>query len=260
MGLYAITGGATGIGEATAARLRGDGHEVIVVDIQSGADIQADLSQPDGCDAALEELRRLAPGGLDGFVPSAGVGPHVDPPDLVARLNYFGARASVEGVRGLLAARRGAVVLISSNAAPMDTHPAVTDMMLAGDRDGVCAAVNGIDADARPGQVAYASSKHALAIWMRQSCADWAKDGVRLNAVAPGFTETAMTVEGTADPRYQKLMHAFVESIPLGPAKPAQIASVIRFLLGEEASNCCGSVFFVDGGTDAMMRPKPFGM
>ena len=259
MGKYAITGGCTGIGAALTQRLRTDGHEVLVVDIRDDADIQADLSCADGRVAASDALRKAASDGLDGFVPCAGVGPHVDPPDLVARLNYFGVHAITEGARGLLAQRRGAVVLISSNSAPMDNHHDITDMMLAGDEAGVCAAVNAVDPKAMPGQAAYASSKRALAIWMRQVCGDWAKrDGIRCNAVAPGYTETPMTDAGSADPRYRQSMVDFRETIPLGPAKPAQIASAVCFLLSEEASNCCGSVFFVDGGTDAMLRPTVF--
>ena len=259
MGRYAITGASTGIGAALAQSLRSDGHEVVNVDVAESADVRADLSRPDGRAAAVEALALAAPDGLDGFVPCAGVGPHVEPPDLVARLNYFGAVAVAEGVRGLLARRAGAVVAISSNSAPMDRHPDVTDMLLAGDEDAVCAAVLALDAVTLPGQVAYTSSKRALAIWMRQVCGDWAKrDGIRCNAVAPGFTETPMTQAGAGDPRYRKLLADFVEAIPLGPAKPEQIASAVRFLLSDEASNCLGSVLFVDGGTDALMRPKPF--
>jgi NAD(P)-dependent dehydrogenase (short-subunit alcohol dehydrogenase family) len=58
-------------------------------------------------------------------------------------------------------------------------------------------------------------------------------------------------------PRWGKAIRAF--PIPMGePAQPEQIANVIAFLLSPEAAFCCGSVFFVDGGSDAVMRPDGF--
>ncbi|WP_273271300.1 bile acid:sodium symporter [Methylophaga sp.] len=71
--MYAVSGGASGIGAAITATLRERGDEVIVVDIRN-ADIEADLSTADGCTQAVVELEVRAPDGLDGLVACAGLG------------------------------------------------------------------------------------------------------------------------------------------------------------------------------------------
>src|SRR5690606_1778884 len=76
MSLYAMTGGAAGIGAAIKAGLQAAGHEVIVADLRD-ADIIADLSTAEGRAAAVAGIRARAPQGLDGFVPCAGLAPNV---------------------------------------------------------------------------------------------------------------------------------------------------------------------------------------
>ena len=76
MGLYAITGGATGIGAAIKQQLRDARHQVLVIDIAGDdTDIQADLSSAEGRLAAIDAIKAAAPDGLDGWVPCAGVRP-----------------------------------------------------------------------------------------------------------------------------------------------------------------------------------------
>ena len=96
MGHYAMTGGATGIGNAIKQQLTAQGHQVTVVDIKD-ADIVADLSTAEGRQAAIDGINAAAPDGLDGFVPCAGVGPQVSPASLVGKINYFGALAVYRG-------------------------------------------------------------------------------------------------------------------------------------------------------------------
>ncbi|NND69525.1 MAG: SDR family oxidoreductase [Halioglobus sp.] len=111
----------------------------------------------------------------------------------------------------------------------------------------------------RDGQTAYAGAKRALAIWMRRNVVEYARAGVRMNAVAPGITQTPMTDEVLADEVYGDAIRQFGEMVPLGRnGQPADIANVMRFLLSGEASFVCGSVFFVDGGSDAMLRAENF--
>ena len=86
MGIYAVTGSASGIGAATVTRLRADGHRVILVDIQQ-ADIQADLTTAEGRRAAVKGIQQAAPDGLDGLIPCAGLGSHVTEQGLIASLN-----------------------------------------------------------------------------------------------------------------------------------------------------------------------------
>jgi NAD(P)-dependent dehydrogenase (short-subunit alcohol dehydrogenase family) len=252
MAIYALTGGATGIGAALKEQLRERGDQVIVVDIKEG-DVIADLSTAEGRQAAVDGVRALAPDGLDGFIPCAGLGSHIKPPSLIAQVNYFAVIATIEGLRDLVAKKRGSILLVSSNSAPMieNENPYVM-AALEGDEEKALAVVT-------DGHTGYAGSKRAITIWMRRNVAEYAKGGVRMNAIAPGITMTAMTDEISKDEEFGEAIKMFAEMTPVGgSAEPAQIATAMRFLLSEEANFICGSVLFVDGGTDAMIRPDSF--
>ncbi len=253
MGMYAMTGGATGIGAAIRTRLRAAGHEVIVVDIKD-ADIVADLGTAQGRRAALDGIRARAGDGLDGFVPCAGLSGNVADHALIASLNFFGTVELVEGLKDLLVARKGAVVLIASNSAPHPTSEDYVNALLAGDE-----ATARTLAGAMQGHPVYSGSKLALARWMRRNMREYAAAGVRLNAIAPGYTRTPMTSAVEADPAYADAIREFLAATPLGRAgQPEDQADAVLFLLGPAASFICGSVLFVDGGYDAMTRPDAF--
>lgn len=254
MAIYAMTGGATGIGAAIRERLHRQGHTVIVVDIRD-ADVVADLATVAGRQQAVEGIRRLAPDGLDGFVPCAGLGPDAKPCSLVTRVNYFGALATIEGMQELVAKKRGSMVLISSNSASMPgTDQTYVNFLLAGDEAAACAHIDTLD-----GHNAYAGSKQALTRWMRRHSAAWAAGGVRMNAVAPGITRTPLTDRMMSDAQFGQVMKDFGASVPIGRiGEPQDIAAVVCFLLSPEAAFMCGSVVFVDGGHDAMLRPDAF--
>lgn len=249
MGIYAMTGGATGIGAAIKQRLRAAGHTVLVVDVKD-ADIIGNLGTAEGREAALTAIRARAPEGLDGFVPCAGVAGHVPDRALVASLNFFGTTVLVEGLKDLLARRNGAVVLISSNSAPMQVDDSLVAALLAGDETGARAIAARIE-----GQLVYAGSKRALAFWMRRQAPAFAREGVRMNALAPGYTQTPMTAAVEKDPVYGEAIRQFMASIPIGrPGQPEDMADAAEFLLSPKAGFVCGSVLFVDGGHDALLR------
>jgi NAD(P)-dependent dehydrogenase (short-subunit alcohol dehydrogenase family) len=254
MGLYAVTGAASGIGAAVANQLKAQGHAVITVDLRN-ADINVDLSSVDGRSQAVDAIRKAAPDGLDGFVPCAGVGPQTNPITLVARINYFGTTALVEGLKDTLAKKRGSIVLISSNSAWIaDYDQSYMDALLEGDEEKAVGIIAGLD-----GQTAYGGSKQALARWMRRNNLDYAKAGIRMNAVAPGYTRTALTEAGEKDPTFGPAIKAFVDSIPIGrPGEPEDQAEAIAFLLSDKAGFISGSVLYIDGGHDAMFRSDRF--
>ncbi len=92
---------------------------------------------------------------------------------------------------------------------------------------------------------------------MRAIAPAWAEEQLRINAVAPGTTQTPLLQAGLDDAVFGDLIRGF--KVPLGRfADPDEIAKAVLFLLGEDASFCVGSVLFVDGGSDAMMRPNGF--
>jgi NAD(P)-dependent dehydrogenase (short-subunit alcohol dehydrogenase family) len=253
MKTYAMTGGASGIGAAIKQGLLDAGHQLIVVDI-ADADIEADLSAPEGRQSAINGILDAAPDGLDGFIACAGVGSHVPNLPLITAVNYFGTTELVDGLRDSLARKNGAVILISSNSAPMDTNDAYVDALLAGDEAEVVKQLESME-----GQTVYSGSKQAVARWMRRNAAGYASQGIRMNAVAPGYTETPMTAAVKDDPTYGDAIRQFVATIPVGrPGVPEDMAKAVNFLLSEDASFFCGTVIFVDGGHDAMMRPDQF--
>lgn len=254
MGTYAVTGGASGIGAAICEQLRAEGHQVIAADIK-GADVNADLSTEDGRQAAIAGIRDLAPDGLDGFVPCAGLAPVIKPPSLVAKVNFFGALATIEGLKQDVAKKRGSMVIVSSNSAPMASDAETVVLMLAGDEKAACERIDELG----DGHNAYVSSKMAITRWMRRHTPAYASDGIRLNAVAPGHTETALTQEVEKDPQYGPIIKDFVASIPVGrPGRPEDISNAVCYMLSEKASFMAGAVMFVDGGHDAMLRPDQF--
>lgn len=104
---YLVTGAASGIGRATAARLRDGGHTVIGADLK-GADISADLATPAGRTELVQRAEELTGGRLDAVIACAGLA-HPDPVTL--RVNYFGMVATLEGLRPLLAAGTDPIVI-----------------------------------------------------------------------------------------------------------------------------------------------------
>jgi NAD(P)-dependent dehydrogenase (short-subunit alcohol dehydrogenase family) len=254
MAIYAMTGGATGIGAALKDKLRARGDTVIVVDIQA-ADIVADLSTVEGRQSAVAGIAELAPDGLDGFVACAGLPPVAKPYALIDKVNYFGAVATIEGVRQLVAKKRGAIIAVSSNSAPLPgLHQGHIESLLGGDEAEACALVDTLD-----GHNAYAGSKNALAKWVRRNAPAYMGDGVRLNAVAPGMTRTPLTDKVFEDKILGAAMQEFSKTIPYGDmATPDMIADAMMFLLDDAARFVSGVVLFVDGGQDALLRPDGF--
>jgi NAD(P)-dependent dehydrogenase (short-subunit alcohol dehydrogenase family) len=253
MKTYAVTGGASGIGAAIKEQLIDEGHNVISIDIQS-ADVEADLSSTEGRKAAVAAVSAAATDGLDGFVACAGVGSHIENLGLIPSVNFFGAVDLLEGLRELLVKKSGAVVLISSNSAPAETNQEYVQALLAGDEAAAKAITESME-----GQPAYSGSKQALTRWMRHNNAEYAGQGVRLNAIGPGYTRTAMSAAVEDDPLYGPAIKEFVATIPIKrPGQPEDMAKAVSFLLGDNASFISGSMLFVDGGHDAMYRPDSF--
>ncbi|HEY9316047.1 SDR family oxidoreductase [Williamsia sp.] len=257
MGVYAVTGAASGMGREVAARLVAAGHTVIGVDIKE-TDVIADLSTSAGRAGAIKEVLARSEGELNGAVLAAGLGPGAgkDRPRLIAEVNYFGVIELLEGWREALAATKMAkVVVFSSNSTT--TVPAVPRRAIRAYLSGDCdKAVRSVRLYGTGASVmAYASSKVAVSHWVRRHAVspEWAGAGIRLNALAPGAIMTPLLEAQLNSPTESKAVKGF--PVPVGGfGDPGKLAEWVIFMLSDAADFLCGSVVFVDGGTDAYFR------
>lgn len=246
-----MSGAASGIGAATRARLVHDGHTVIGVDLRD-TDVVADLGTAEGRAVAAARVAALAPDGIDGFVPCAGIAglSGVDS-RLVVSVNFFGAVDLLLALRPLFTST-AAVVLLSSNSVTCQPgwETAVATACVAHDERAAREAAGRVEAV----QV-YPATKAALAYWSRQEGVkpEWIGAGVRINAVAPGMIATPMTDQLRRDPQLGDFADAYPTAIGR-PGRPEEVANLIAFLLSDAASLLVGSVVFADGGTDAMLQ------
>lgn len=248
-----ITGAASGIGACVKQRLENQGFRIVGIDLK-GETVQADLSKETNRQEAVRKTLELTDGRIDRFVPAAGLGGHLKDGQLVVRVNYFGVVELLDGFKDALAETGGRCVVISSNSAQLRTDPDndIVRMMLEGNEDGAMQYIGNMHA-----ALTYPSSKHALARAVRRRAAEWGRLGIRLNAIAPGITQTPM-VKGVQD--HPRLKHSLAAiPVPMNRfADPDEIAAVIDFMLADAASYMHGSVIYVDGGTDAQVRPDAF--
>jgi NAD(P)-dependent dehydrogenase (short-subunit alcohol dehydrogenase family) len=105
--------------------------------------------------------------------------------------------------------------------------------------------------------MAYGASKIAVSRWVRRTAVtpEWAGAGIRLNAIAPGAVMTPLLERQLATPREAKVIRPF--PVPVGHfGDPAQLADWMVFMLSDATEFLCGSVVFVDGGSDAYFRAE----
>ncbi|HYX84532.1 MAG TPA: SDR family oxidoreductase [Gaiellales bacterium] len=246
-----VTGGGTGIGAAVARRFARDGFAVglagrrrepleAVAGSLPGAAVRviaADVSVPDGADVVVASVVS-AFGGLDVLVCNHGVGESAavgdDSPDgwdATMRINLTGPFLLARAALPHLIERRGAIVNVSS-----------TNAWQAG-----------------PGWASYCASKAGLNMLTRCLAADYGPRGVRANAVCPGWVRTPMgdqDMAAVADAWGTDVEHAYrlcTRDSPLRrPAEPDEVAAVVAFLAGPDASYVNGVEIAVDGGAMAV--------
>jgi NAD(P)-dependent dehydrogenase (short-subunit alcohol dehydrogenase family) len=236
--VFAVTGGGSGIGEATVKRLASDGARVVVADVDdtngqrvvdevvaaggTAAYVHIDVSLETDAET-LVEFALTTYGRFDGAVNNAGVGQHV------IKLHEVDAATwdRLHGVdlRGVFLCMRAQIRHFLTTGAGVIVNTA-----------------SGAGLAAAPGQAAYVAAKHGVVGLTRQAAIEYVSDGIRVNAVAPGLVATPQFRSYPADA--QKMYEAMQ---PGGrAAEPREIADAIAFLMSDEASFVSGSILQVD--------------
>ncbi|MFI7442529.1 3-oxoacyl-ACP reductase FabG [Nonomuraea indica] len=220
-----VTGGNRGIGLAIARELAAAG-DAVAVTYRSGEPpeglfgVRCDVTSTADVEAAFDKVE-AEQGPVEVLVANAGITKDT----LLAMMkeetftevldaNLTGAyRVAKRAIRPMMKLKRGRIILVSSVVA------------LSGSA----------------GQTNYAASKAGLIGFGRSMAREYGSRGITVNVVAPGFVETDMTAGLDSE--------AIVKNIPLGrQAKPGEVARVVRFLAGDDASYITGAVIPVDGG------------
>lgn len=239
-----VTGGSTGIGRATALAFAQQRAKVVVGDVGDGGAetvsmikraggeglfVRADVTQANEVKALVQEAVR-AFGGLHCAFNNAGILPPTKPLaeqeesdfDKVIAVDLKGVYLCLKyEIEHMLGAGGGAIVNTASIA--------------------------GVIAD--PGMAPYVAAKHGVIGLTKSAAIDYAKRGIRVNALAPGLVHTPMTQRWLDDPE----MRDVVLAGPLlgRPAKPEEMAGMVLFLCSPLASYATGQTFIVDAGQTA---------
>lgn len=236
-----ITGAATGIGAATAKAFAAAGAKVAIGDVdQRAAETVAEITRLGGqaffqsCDArdaaqvgALVDRTVSDFGGLDAAFNNAGILPAPEPLhevsadalDRIIDVDLKGVFNCMQAqIRHFLKTGKGAIVNTAS--------------------------VAGLVAD--PNMSVYVAAKHAVVGLTKAAAVEYARQGIRVNAIAPGLVATPMTQAWLDDPGFRA---AFFEHNVIGrAAEPAEIAGAVLHLCSDAASFTNGAVLVVDGG------------
>jgi NAD(P)-dependent dehydrogenase (short-subunit alcohol dehydrogenase family) len=249
-----ITGSASGIGLACKEKFESLGDRLIGIDIRD-ADIIADLAMPEGRQHAINEALSMTDSAIDGLILSAGVSGMQHPGDFTVSLNYFGSVDLFDGLRPAMEGRPNpcAIGLVSNSSQfDIDYDDPMVLALLEGD-EGKCREMI-LELDRGAG---YRYAKHALARAIRHRALEWGPLGVRINSIVPGMTQTPMVEALGEDPEVGPMLDLL--PIPLGRrGTAAEMAGVVAFMLSEDAAYIHGMMMWVDGGTDAAIRPDRF--
>jgi len=228
-----ITGASGGIAQALARQLQSQGFQIALVgrdadrfaDISADARITADTTTPEGAASAIascQEMLGAAPSLLAHCVGSTLIAPlhrtRLDAYREVMRVNLDSAVYMLQAWLMALQGGPGAAVFASSVVARIGVA----------NHEAIAAAKGGVEA------------------LVRSAAATYAAQGVRVNAVAPGLTETPMTANML---KMAAMREGAGRQYPLGGIQTAeQVADVMAFLLSEASSRVTGQIIAVDGG------------
>lgn len=226
-----VTGGASGIGAQTAARLVADGAEVLRIDQKGDADLLLDVTTDSASKEILDAVNSRF-GKLDIIVTCAGISEFLPLEDTTDQVWNNNLAVNLTAVFRLV--RDATSLLKESKAGRVVTIGSVMSEF------------------AGSGLAAYTASKHGLLGLSRALATELGGHGITVNCVQPGAIETPMTAPAFNDmPEYKTF---WSEKAPLGRlGQPQDIADVIAFLVSDDARFMSGHGIYVDGA--AMVQP-----
>jgi len=239
-----VTGGGAGIGRAIVERLLREGAQVACVQRSRLHGVPAeltvlrrDLADPGECRAAVEDAR-AALGGLDLLVNNAAL--VVEQP--------VGETEPDDWDR-LMAVNLRAPFLLIRHALPAFRAAGATAVVNVGSTEGFAA---------NPGHGLYAASKAGLHALTRAIAVDHGSDGVRCNAVAPGWIDTEFNEAfGRSRPDPDAFRKGIAALHPVGrTGRPADVAALVAWLASDEAGFISGQIYTIDGGRSCLL-PVP---
>lgn len=234
-----VTGGASGIGKATALRIASEGGSVVIADVQDdlGGEVAAQIEKDGGkalfihldvtsedewSDAVAKTVDAF--GGLDILVNNAGIG-------------------DTEALEVTTLATWDKVVAVTQTSVFLGMKAAGNALKKSGNGSVVnISSMYGIvGSGVSP---AYHAAKGAVRLLTKTTALGWAKEGVRVNSVHPGFVDTPIL--GDTD------REGLIAGTPMGRlGKPEEIAALITFVASDDASFATGAEFVADGGVTA---------
>jgi NAD(P)-dependent dehydrogenase (short-subunit alcohol dehydrogenase family) len=243
-----VTGGARGIGAAVARRMSAEGASVVVVDLDRQAAAASAAALPGPALSVAADVGN--PTDVDAY--------------MTAAVESFGQVDAVHlnaGYAGPLAplartdiAQFDDMMRVNVRGVFLGLQAAISQMLEQGTGGAVLVTSSGLGATGAQGWGAYAASKHAAIGLVRCAALDHARDGIRVNALLPGFVDTAMVQIGESGVGFDRAAaRQVLESvIPLGRyGEPDEMASAAAWLLSEESAYVTGQLFKIDGGIDA---------
>jgi NAD(P)-dependent dehydrogenase (short-subunit alcohol dehydrogenase family) len=229
----AITGAASGIGAATAELFAAEGARVVGIDVAEGApgelSFRADVADEEAMKAVYAGVRE-AFGRIDVLFNNAGINPVDDGSVLETSLDAF-QRVQDVNLRGVfLCCKHGIPHLLESGGGSVINTASFVALM-----------------GSATSQISYTASKGAVVALSRELGVEFARRGVRVNALCPGPVATPLLMElfaSDAEQAERRLVH-----LPMGRfAEPREIACAALFLASDESSYVTACAFMVDGG------------
>ncbi len=239
-----ITGGATGIGRATALAFAQHGGTVVIGDIDARAEETVQLIHETGGTALFVSTDVTIADQVDNLVRQT-----VDTyGGLHVALNNAGVLPPTGPLLEQTEAAWDKIIDVDLKGVFLSLKAEIAHMVTSGGGSIInTASIAGVIAD--PGMSPYVAAKHGVVGLTKAAAMDYAAAGVRVNALAPGLVETPMTKGWLDDPTMRSVVTA---NSPMGrPAQPDEIVGMVLYLASPLASYNTGGVYVVDGGQTA---------